>query len=347
MREAWMEDARKIPDDVMSYIRKLAVRAIVEDHFSPEGVAEVFHISRTALYRWLRLFEKGGYTELETKKAPGSLPEITEEMEDWLKDTVLNHGPEDFGYDTALWTRDVLAEILNVEFSINVGGRAVGKHLHDIGLSYQKPWFRSREQDNAKVRKFLEETFPRIQNLAKNIGADIAFEDEAGIGLQAHAGKTWGEIGHTPEVAVSGKRGGYNLLSMVTPNGEMRFSIKEGKLNSDAFIEFLKAVTKDRLRPLILIADRASFHSSKKVRDFVRSNRRKIRVYFLPPYSPELNPDEQVWNTLKDKNLGRAALKNKPELKKKAYSVMYRLQKTAVMVESFFKLPHTLYAGAS
>jgi transposase len=347
MSEAWMEDARKIPDDVMNYIRNLAVRAIVEEGISPETVAEVFHMSRTAIYRWLKLFDQGGYPELETKKAPGSPPEITEEMDDWLKDTVLNYRPEDFGYDTALWTRDILAEILNAEFSIDVGGRAVGYHLQKIGLSYQKPWFRSREQDNAKVRKFLEETFPRIQNLAQKIGADIAFEDEAGIGLQTHSGKTWGEVGHTPEVAVTGKRGGYNLLSMVTPDGEMRFSIKNGKLNSDTFIEFLKSVMKDRSRPLILIADRASFHASKQVREFVRSNRKKIRIYFLPPYSPELNPDEQVWNTLKDKNLGRAALKNKQDLKKKAYSVMYRLQKSVVMIESFFKLPHTLYAGAT
>jgi transposase len=89
MSEAWMEDARKIPDDVMCYMRKLAVRAIVEENFSPKSVLEVFGISRrTAVYRWLKLFEQGGYTELETKKAPGSRPEITEDMEDWLKDTV-------------------------------------------------------------------------------------------------------------------------------------------------------------------------------------------------------------------------------------------------------------------
>ena len=345
MSEEWMGDARKIPDEVMSYIRKLAVRAIEDKNFSPESVAEILGINRTAIYAWLRRFEQGGYSELNTKKAPGSPCEITEEIEQWLKDAVLHHGPEDFGYDRALWTRDILAEIINEEFGLDVAGSAVGKHLKKIGLSYQKPWFRSKEQDAEKVTRFLTDTYPRIQRLAKRISADIGFEDEAGIGLQTHTGKTWGEVGQTPEVAVTGKRGGYNLLSMITSQGKLRFSIKEGKINSERYIEFLKALIQGRERPLILIVDRASFHLSKKVRDFVRAHRTKLRIYFLPPYSPELNPDEQVWNDIKDKNLGKKAIKDKIELKRKAYSALRKLQCQVDKIKSFFELPKTKYAA--
>ena len=345
MSAEWMDDARKIPDEVMSYIRKLAVRAIEDKNFSPESVAEILGINRTAIYAWLRRFEQGGYSELNTKKAPGSPCEITEEIEQWLKDAVLHHGPEDFGYDRALWTRDILAEIINEEFGLDVAGSAVGKHLKKIGLSYQKPWFRSKEQDAEKVTRFLTDTYPRIQRLAKRISADIGFEDEAGIGLQTHTGKTWGEVGQTPEVAVTGKRGGYNLLSMITSQGKLRFSIKEGKINSERYIEFLKALIQGRERPLILIVDRASFHLSKKVRDFVRAHRTKLRIYFLPPYSPELNPDEQVWNDIKDKNLGKKAIKDKIELKRKAYSALRKLQCQVDKIKSFFELPKTKYAA--
>ena len=345
MSAEWMDDARKIPDEVMSYIRKLAVRAIEDKNFSPESVAEILGINRTAIYAWLRRFEQGGYSELNTKKAPGSPCEITEEIEQWLKDAVLHRSPEDFGYDRALWTRDILAEIINEEFGLDVAGSAVGKHLKKIGLSYQKPWFRSKEQDAEKVTRFLTDTYPRIQRLAKRISADIGFEDEAGIGLQNHTGKTWGEVGQTPEVAVTGKRGGYNLLSMITSQGKLRFSIKEGKINSERYIEFLKALIQGRERPLILIVDRASFHLSKKVRDFVRAHRTKLRIYFLPPYSPELNPDEQVWNDIKDKNLGKKAIKDKIELKRKAYSALRKLQCQVDKIKSFFELPKTKYAA--
>jgi len=346
MAEEWLNDARKIPDDVMNFIRKIAVRAINEFKLSPELVAQVFGISRTAIYDWLRRYHaEGGYQALETKEAPGVSRVITAEMDDWLRETVLHHTPADFGYDTVLWTRDILATLLNRRFGIHVGGTAVENHLHEMGLSYQKPWFRPGEQNPKKVERFLNQTFPQIQKLAEKMGADIAFEDESGVGLQTHSGKTWGEKGKTPVVPATGKRGGYNMLSIVTPTGTLRFTIVEGKINSDVWIKFLKRVLSTRTRPLILLVDNASFHNSKKVRDFVRSNRKMIRIFFLPSYSPEMNPDEQVWNEVKSKKIGRKYIKTKVELKKKLYSVLRALQRNAEKIKSFFRLPFTKYAS--
>ena len=148
-----------------------------------------------------------------------------------------------------------------------------------------------------------------------------------------------------PEVLVTGKRGGFNILSAVTAAGVLRFSIEEGKIDSDKYIAFLEQLLRGRANPLILIVDRAPFHRSGKVRDFVRSNRKRIRVYFLPTYSPEMNPDEQVWNMLKSKKIGRKAIKTKPELKKKVNSVLRSLQRSTERVKSFFRLPHTQYAA--
>jgi transposase len=347
MSTEWLRDARKIPDEVMSYLRKIAVRAIEDKDYSPELIADVLGISRTAIYDWLRRYHRDGYSGLDTRQSPGSPCIITEEMDWWLKDTVCNHTPKDFDYDTVLWTREILAELLNEKYGINIGGSTVSLHLTHLGLSYQKPWFRANEQDPRKVEHFLNDTFPRIQRLAKKIGADIAFEDEAGIGLQAHSGKTWGEIGATPEVFVTSKRGGFNILSTVTAEGILRFSIEEGKIDSEKYIAFLRQMLQGRMNPIILIADRAPFHHSRKVRDFVRSHRKQIRVYFLPSYSPEMNPDEQVWNTVKSKKIGRNSVKTKPELKKKLNSALRSLQHKTKRVKSFFKLPHTKYAIAS
>ena len=251
----------------------------------------------------------------------------------------------DFGYDTVLWTREILAELLNEKFGVNVVGSTVSLHLTNLGLSYQQPWFRANEQDPHKVEHFLHDTFPRIQRLAEKIGADIVFEDEAGVGLQTHSGKTWGEVGKTPEVSVTGKRGGYNILSAVTAAGTLRFSIKDGKIDSDTYIGFLKQLLHGKTNPLILIVDRASFHRSKKVRNFVRSHRKQIRVYFLPSYSPEMNPDEQAWNIVKSKKIGKQSVKTKSELKKKLDSALRSLQHKAEMVKSFFELPNTKYAA--
>jgi transposase len=282
MSEEWLKDARKIPDEVMSYLRKIAVHAIEEKDYSPEAIADVFGISRTSIYAWLRSYRKAGYSVLETQESPGAPRVITEEMDNWLKQTVCEHTPMDFGYDTVLWTRDLLAKLLKQEFKVDVGGSTVSLHLKKLGLSYQKPWFRPYEQDRQKIEHFLQDTYPRIQRLAEKMGADIGFEDEAGVGLRSHSGKTWGQVGHTPEVPASSGRSGYNLLSMVTAAGEFRYSIKDGKINSDVFIDYLRQLLRGRDKPLILIADRASFHHSKKVRNFVRAHRKQIRIYFLP-----------------------------------------------------------------
>jgi len=345
MSDEWLKDARKIPDEVMSYLRKIAVRAIEDKDYSPELIADAFGISRTAIYDWLRRYRRYGYSALETRQSPGSPCIITEEMDWWLKDTVCHHTPMDFGYDTVLWTREILAELLREKYGIDVGGSTVSLHLKRLGLSYRKPWFRANEQDPRKVEHFLHDTFPRIQRLAEKTGADIAFEDEAGVGLQTHSGKTWGEVGKTPEVPVTGKRGGYNMLSAVTASGALRFSIQDGKIDSEKYIAFLKQLLQGRTTPIILIADRASFHHSKKVRDFVRSNRKKIRVYFLPGYSPEMNPDEQVWNVVKSKKIGKKSVKTKSELKKKVDSALRSLQHKTERVKSFFMLPFTKYAA--
>lgn len=345
MNLEWMDDARKIPDEVMDFIRKIAVRAINEKDFSPESIAEIFGISRTAIYAWLKRHKEGGYAGLDTKKAPGSPGIITSEMDAWLVDTVTHHVPSEFGYDTVLWTREILSEILNEVFDLNVAASTVGQHLRNLGLSYKKPWFRAAERDAQQVERFLRETFPRIQRLADKIGADIGFEDEAGIGLQTHSGKTWGEVGETTIVPVTAKRGGFNMLSMVTAAGTMRFSIRDGKIGSDQYINFLKSLLKGRENPLILIVDRAKFHRSKKVIAYVRSNRTKIRIYFLPPYSPEMNPDEQVWNHVKSKRIEKKSVKTKSELKSKLNSVFRKLQCKVEAVKSFFRLPGTKYAA--
>jgi transposase len=93
-----------------------------------------------------------------------------------------------------------------------------------------------------------------------------------------------------------------------------------------------------------LIVDRASFHDSKEVRTFIWRHRDEIRLYYLPNYSPELNPDEHVWEEIKDKQLGRQPIKNKLDLKNRLHFALTSLQGRAERIISFFHLPETQYA---
>jgi len=195
------------------------------------------------------------------------------------------------------------------------------------------------------VATLLAVTFPKIQRLAAKRGADIAFEDEAGVGLRTRSGRTWGAVGPPPEGVVSDQRGGYNVLSIITANGELRYALEEQDMNSERYVEFLQQLLHGHPRPLIIMADRASFHKASVVHQFVRAHRTQIRMFFFPTHSPELNPDEQVWNELKHRQLGKQPIKNKTDLKKRIHSILKWLQHKTEKVRSFFQLPDTKYAA--
>lgn len=347
MKPNWMSDARQIPDEVMTYLRHIAVCAVNEKDYSPEEVADVFGISRSSIYDWLHRFKIDGYEGLKTRKAPGAPPVVTGDMDQWLKKTIIELTPEDFGYDTQLWTCDILADLLTAHFGITVIGATVNQHLRRMNLSYQKPHYHPYEQDPDDVDRFLNDTFPRIQRLANKMGAEIGFEDEAGVDLRDHSGRTWAKRGAAPQVEVTGKRGRYNVLSVVTAKGKLHYKVTDKRINSQIYIEFLAQLLQDRDHPFILIADRASFHYSKAVCSFVRSHRHQLRIYFLPSYSPELNPDEHVWEEIKGKQIGRQSVTSKLDLKEKLYSALKSLQENSARLMSFFLLPDTEYAAQS
>ncbi|HJW29979.1 MAG TPA: IS630 family transposase [Saprospiraceae bacterium] len=295
----------------------------------------------------MRWYRADGEAALETRTAPGAAPVITPIIDGWLEQTVLKSTPINHGYDTVLWTRAILAELLNKHFGICVSESTVGLHLHQLDLSCQTPCYRALDQEQAKVMAFLEIKFPKIQRLAAKLGADIAFEDEAGVGIMTRSGRTWGKVGQPPAVAVSDRRGGYNMLSIITATGQLHYSLEAKTINGERYVEFLQQLLHGRTRPLIVIADQASFHNSATVCKFVRAHRTQIRLFFFPTHSPELNPDEQVWNELKHRQLGKQPIQNKTDLKKRIRSILKSLQRKAEKVRSFLQLPDTKYAAIS
>ena len=341
----YLEDARKIPDDVMSFIRILAVNAVRILGMSPELIAKAYNVHRSCIYRWLEQYDKGGFKNLESKIPPGAEPVITNEMDKWLKETILTNTPIEFGYDTNLWTCPIIGQLLEHKFSVTVSNSTVHAHLKKIGLTCQKPEYQDLKRNEQEVEDFLQNKFKRIQRVAKKIGADIAFEDEAGVGIMTRHGRTWGLNGHTPIVKVSMLRGGFNVLSAVTAKGEMSYSIEETTINSERYIEFLEGLILNRDRPLILLVDHATIHNSKQVRNFVGMHRKQLRVFFLPKRAPDLNPDEQVWNEIKNNRIGKQPIKDKIDLKKRLTEALNSLKENAQRIITFFQLPSTSYAA--
>jgi len=337
-------DARKLSHQELTALRKRAVTAVQEGE-SPEVVARVFGVSRGAVYGWLARYRDGGWDRLNAKKRGGRRPLLDGKALSWIYRTVTDGDPRQYKFKFALWTSKMIGEVIHKQFGIKLSKASVCRLLNQLGLSAQRPLWRAYQQNPEIVDRWLVEVFPDIEKRAKRRGATIWFADEAGVRSDAHSGKTWGKRGETPVVSSTGARFGLNLISAVNRQGGFRFMCVDGRVNAGVFIVFLKRLLHNATKPVFLIVDGHPAHKAKKVREFVDSVSPRLELYFLPPYAPELNPDELVWNDLKNNCIGRQAIAGPDQLKRSVLSFLRFLQKTPARVASYFLAPTTRYAA--
>lgn len=339
------DDARKLDHATLEALRERAVRRVQEGE-SPEVVARVIGVGRTAIYRWLADYRRGGWGALKAKPLFGRPPKLDGKKLLWVYDTVTRKNPLQLKFEFALWTREMVAKLIKDKFGIKLSANSVGRLLAQLGVTCQKPLHRAIERDESLVRQWLKNDYPKIKALAQKEKADIYFADAAHIRSDHHAGRTWGAKGETPIVQATGARHGMSLISAVTARGHMRFMIIEkGSVNAGIFIEFLKRLIKGARQNIFLIVDRGPAHRAKKVDDFVQTLGGKLRLFFLPPYSPDRNPDELVWKHLKADTVGRIAVTSKDDFAKTVRRSMRRLQNDPRKIRSFYQKPSLRYAA--
>ena len=333
------DDARKLDHATLEALRIRAVQSVQEGE-SPEVVARTLRITSRTMYRWLAQYRGGGWGALKAKPLAGRPPKLDDKKLKWIYNTITQKNPLQFRFQFALWTRQMVVQLIKEKYGIRLAANSVGRLLAQLGITPQKPLHRAIERDEALVQKWLKAEYPKIKKMAKAEGADIYFGDAAHIRSDHHAGRTWGKKGETPIVTATGSRHGMSLISAITSKGHMRFMIKEsGGVNADVFIEFLKRLLIGAKRSIFLIVDRGPAHRAKKTKAFVETLGGKLRLFFLPPYSPDRNPDELVWKHLKADTVGRMVVTHKADFKSKAVCSMRSLQRTPAKICSFFQKP--------
>lgn len=337
-------DGRALDHKTLEEIRIRAVEQ-VQAGGSPEAVIQALGFSRSCIYTWLARYRSGGWGALQARALKGRPPKVSARRLRWLYNTVAAKNPLQFRFEFALWTREMLRILLREKYQLNLSVTSVGRLLRQLGLSCQRPLFRAIEQDPDRVRHWRAEEFPAIRESAKREGAQIWFGDEAGVRSDYHAGTTWGVKGETPVVPATGRRSSVNMLSAVNARGQLRFMLVKGRVGGVEFIDFLRRLMHNATQPVYLVLDGSSIHRSRLVRQFVASQQGRLRLFFLPPYSPELNPDEQVWNYVKHHGVGKAALQGAAALRVYVFSRLRSLQCLPSTVRSFFRTPDTRYAA--
>lgn len=335
-------DGRKINRKALEAIRIRAVKR-VEAGESPEVVIKTLGLTRPRIYEWIAKYREGGTEALRSSKASGRPPKLPGAALQKIYSLVVGRDPRQLKFPFALWTRSMVRELIRREFDVRLSDVSVGRLLHKLGLSPQRPVRRASQQKQPLVVDWMAKDFPEIKKMALEAGADIFFGDEASVRSDYHSGTTWAPRGKTPVVVTTGARFKVNVISAISPKGELRFMATENNVNGIVFCEFLSCLLADATAPVFLIVDNHPVHRSEKVQKFVAETKGKLRLFHLPPYSPELNPDELVWNYLKNHHTGRMSHGGKKEFNERVITIMQSLQQLKDKVKSFFRHPIIKY----
>jgi transposase len=337
-------DGRKLDHQTLEELRRIAVRRVVEDQESPSKVARDFGFCRNYLYPWLTKFNEEGWDALCEQIAEGPEPKLTEKQRQQVRRWIVGKDPRQYGFEFGLWTRRIVAELIRQKFGIEIGLTAVGRLLAQLNITPQKPLRRAYERDPQQVSQWLQETYPKLRLRARKHGAKIFFLDEAGFSAEPNLGRTYGLKGQTPVVPTTGQRQKVNAISAINARGEFWCQDYTGKLNAARFVEFLQAFMKGRTSKVYLVVDGHPSHKAKVVKDYVRSTEGGLELHFLPPYAPDLNPDEFVWQYVKTNGVSKKPLRQNESLKERVAQDLAALKANKALLRSFFMAETVVYA---
>lgn len=339
-------DGRTFDHQTLEAIRLMAVERVREGDPASEVIA-AYGFNRTTIYKWLKTARRpgAGIKALRSTKATGRPRSLTAGQERQVFRWVNGRDPRQYGLDFGLWTRAVVAELIEKKFGRRLGLTAVGELLAKLGLTPQKPLQRAYQRDPQAIEKWQQETYPAIARQAKRQGADIFFWDESGFRADTVHGKTWGVRGQTPVVPRPGQRQSISAASAVNANGAFWFCTYDGALNAERFVGLLQKMMKYRKKPVHLVLDSLPAHKKALVREYVATTKGRLTLHFLPGYAPDLNPDELVWSHVKRTGTARRPLQKGEKLRDKIEEQLAKLQQMPRLVRSFFQAPSVAYIG--
>lgn len=323
-----------------------AVKAVVGG-MGYVAAAKAFGVHRNVVSGWHKSYLAGGWDALKSKrrgrvKGAGKL---TAQQAAEVFKLVMDKQPDQLKLPFALWTREAVQRLIKRLFKVELSLSSVGRYLRRWGFTPQKPRRRAYEQDPEAARRWEEEEYPAIRGEAKAEKALIYWGDEMGLRSDHQAGRSWAKKGQTPVIPGTGQRFGCKVISALTNRGQLAFMVFKERFTAPVFLRFMRKLVKQAARKIYLIVDNHPVHKARQVKQWIEENATKIRLIFLPGYSPELNPDEMLNNDVKSNAVGRKRAANQPQLMHNVRRHLAHRQSDQDTVRRFFHAPTVRYAA--
>ena len=338
-------DGRALSASAQEALRRTAVKA-VRNGKTHQEVAALLGVRRQVVGRWVQRARHGGLPAL-TARRRGRPPGGT--LQPWqaaqIAKALVDRHPDQLKLPFYLWTREAVAQLIERRFDLRLSVWTVGRYLARWGFTPQKPIRRAYEQNPAAVRRWLRRVYPAIRALARRERATIFWEDETGMRSDHQAGTSYGRRGHTPVIPGTGQRFRCNMLSAITNRGRLNFMVFKQRFTAPVFLDFLRRLARQAKRKVFLIVDGHPVHRSGRVTQWRQQHTQRLRLFFLPGYSPELNPDEMLNQDVKANAVGRQRPHDQVELLRNVRGHLRSRQRQPQIVRRYFQAPHVRYAA--
>ena len=340
-------DSRSLSDDALNERRRQVVRCRLKGMGLKES-AEHCGMGRTAANDAWQQYQKQGWDGVDVERSGrpvGTGHLLTEAQQEETQRLISDKMPDQLKLPYALWTRKAARLLIEDRSGVRLAERTMSAYMDRWGFTVQKPMHRAYEQRPAQVRQWKEKTYPGITRRAKREDAEILWGDQTGIRNDDVRGRSFARCGQTPIVRVNNKRHGRSIISAISNRGLMRWMVFKGALNARMFRRFLKRLIAHSKRKIFLILDNLRVHHAKVLQPWLEKNARRIELFLLPSYSPELNPVEVANADFKESVTKRAPARSEGQLVQAVISHYRSITKRPDRVQQYFLHPDVRYAA--
>ena len=326
----------KISSTAWKESRRLQALALQKKGWKQTQIAEALGVTDGAVSQWFHLIDNRGARALLARPHTGRVPELTREQKNLIPD-LLSHGAEAYGFRGNVWTAARIAKVIEWEWSVCYHQSHVARLLKELQWTPQLPIVRATQRDEDAIALWRTEKWIELQKQARLEHKTLVFVDESGFYLLPARVRTYAPRGKTPTLRVFETRDHLSVMSAITPQGWLFTMVRDDSLTSVQSVHFLKHLLTQLDRKLLVIWDGSPIHRGKEVKAYLADGGTKhIHLEPLPPYAPDLNPDEGVWSHLKCVELRNVCCLNLGHLHHELDLAVIRLRRKPYLIQSFF-----------